>query len=81
MSGAKVVGPPLNGIFGKKSLVVTSSGEKEITIDEAYLKRSILSPNDEVVKGFPAVMQSYKGVVSDEDIQKMVDYLKAQDAE
>jgi cytochrome c2 len=55
LTGAKLTGPPLNGVFGSK--VQLSTGES-VTADEAYLLESILDPDKQIVKGFP------KGVMS-----------------
>jgi cytochrome c oxidase subunit 2 len=55
LSGAKLTGPPLNGVFGSK---VQLSDGRTVTADEAYLLESILDPDKDVVKGFP------KGIMS-----------------
>ena len=45
--------------------------------NEEYIRRSILDPNADVVKGFnKGLMQSYKDVLKTEDIDKIVDYFK-----
>jgi hypothetical protein len=37
-----------------------------------------LDPASQVVKGYPkGLMQSYKGKISDEDITKIIEYLKS----
>ena len=44
-----------------------------------YIKRSIVEPNAEVVKGFSkGLMQSYKTVLKAEDLDKIVDYFRTQ---
>ena len=55
MSGAKLTGPPLNGVAGTK--VKLSTGQT-VTADDAYLLRSILDPDANIVQGFP------KGIMS-----------------
>jgi cytochrome c2 len=55
LSGAKITGPPLNGVFGSK--VQLSTGQS-LTADDAYLLESILDPDKQIVKGFP------KGIMS-----------------
>ena len=77
LDGSKLIGPSFKGYWGEEQVVVTPNGEKTIVVDEAYTKRSIYDPNAEVVKGFPKnLMQSYKELVSEEDIKKITDYLK-----
>jgi len=75
--GTKIVGPSYKGIFGHKTLVVTNGKEREITVDEAYIKKSILDPEADLVKGYPkGTMISYKGQLTDQEIDKIVEYIK-----
>ncbi|MCG8702154.1 MAG: cytochrome c oxidase subunit II [Bacteroidales bacterium] len=77
LDGKKLVGPSFKGYWGKEQVVVTDEGEKTIVVDEEYTINSIYNSNDEIVKGYSKnLMQSYKGTVSDEDISKIIDYLK-----
>jgi cytochrome c2 len=55
LSGAKLTGPPLNGVAGTK--VKLSTGQT-VTADDAYLLQSILDPDANIVQGFP------KGIMS-----------------
>jgi cytochrome c oxidase subunit II len=79
LDGAKLVGPSFKGAFGTKSVVIDQNGnEKTITIDADYVKRSIYTPNEEVVKGFSKnLMQSYDKIISEEEISQIVDYLES----
>jgi cytochrome c oxidase subunit 2 len=56
LDGSPKIGPTLKGIWGRNVTVLTNGAERSITVDEAYLRRSILKPNADVVKGFPPVM-------------------------
>lgn len=77
-NGTKIVGPSYKGIFGHKVTVETNGKEREITVDEAYIKKSILEPEADVVKGFPkGSMISYKGQLTDEEIEKITEYIKS----
>ncbi len=77
MDGKKIVGPSFKGLYGSEKVVVEDGQEKTIIVDDAYLIQSIKDPNAQVVKGYnKGLMQSYDGVISDEDIQKIVDYLR-----
>jgi len=77
LDGTKIIGPSLKGIFGTKRTVVTNNSEREVVADDEYIKRSILDPNADVVKGFnKGLMQSYKETLKAEDIDKIVDYFK-----
>jgi len=75
--GSKIVGPTYLNLFGKQQVVSKDGADVTITADEEYIKRSILDPNAEIVKGYPkGLMQSYKGKISDADMAKIIDYLK-----
>jgi len=75
--GTKIVGPSYKGIFGHKITVETNGKDREITVDEAYLKKSMLEPEADIVKGFAkGSMVSYKGQLTDEEIDKIVEYIK-----
>jgi cytochrome c oxidase subunit 2 len=77
MDGSKIIGPSFKGLFGRKTVVVTDTGEKEIEATADYIKKSIIDPNADVVKGFnKGLMQSYKEKISTEDLDKIVDYFK-----
>ena len=77
LDGTKIIGPSFKGIYGTKRMVVTNNSEREVVADEEYIKRSILDPNADVVKGFnKGLMQSYKDVLKAEDLDKIVDYFK-----
>ncbi len=77
LDGSKVIGPTFKGLYGRKTLVVTESGDKEIEANDEYIKKSITDPNAEQVKGYnKGLMQSYKEKISAEDLDKIVDYFK-----
>jgi cytochrome c oxidase subunit 2 len=77
--GSKLVGPSyLDLRFGEKLIILRDGKEAEVTVDETYIKNSIYDPNSEIVKGYPkGLMQSYKGVVTEEEIAKIIEYLKS----
>lgn len=77
VDGSKLTGPTLKGIFGHEVTVVTGGKDRTLTADEAYIRKSILEPNADLVKGFNAnLMQTYKGQLSDEEINDIIDYIK-----
>nr|WP_281415264.1 hypothetical protein [Geobacter hydrogenophilus] len=75
MDGSRKVGPTFKGIWGRNVTVVTGGVERTITVDEAYVKRSIREPAADVVKGYPSVMPPYPAL-SDKDIEEIVDFFK-----
>jgi len=77
LDGSKIIGPSFKYMYGRKSTVVTDTGEKEIEVTDEYIKRSIYEPNVEVVKGYnKGLMQSYKEKINAEDMTKILDYFK-----
>ena len=77
IDGNKLVGPSFKGIYGSKVTVESGGTEHEITVDVAYIKKSIYEPNADVVKGFnKGLMQPYVGQLSEGDITQITEYLK-----
>jgi len=77
IDGSKLVGPSFKGIYGHKVTVSTGGNDREITIDDEYIKKSIYDPNADVVKGFnKGLMLSYTGQLSEEDVKQITEYLK-----
>ena len=74
IDGTPRVGPTLKGLFGKNVTVMADGKERSITADEAYLRKSILEPNADVVKGFPPIMPSEK--MTDDEIHELIQYIK-----
>lgn len=75
---SSVHAPDLNGVFGRR---VQLAGGRTVTADEAYLRDSILLPQKDVVAGFSPVMPSFQGTMSDDDMVKLIAYLKSLSAE
>jgi len=78
-NGSPNVGPTWQGLFGIEHEVELPDGTTaKVTVDEAYIKESILQPNAKIVKGFPkGVMPSYESKVSDEEVQAIIEYIKS----
>jgi cytochrome c oxidase subunit II len=74
--GSKLIGPTFKGAYGRKEVVVTGGTEREITIDDAYIKKSLLEPTADMVKGYQPLMPSQQGLVSDGEIKALTEYIK-----
>lgn len=74
--GSILVGPSFKDIYNREVVVLENGKEYKIKSDENYLKESILEPEKKVVKGFDPVMQSFKGIVSDEELNAIIQYFK-----
>jgi len=78
VDGSKLVGPSYLGGWGNSRTVMTGREERDVTIDSAYIEKSIFDPNADVVKGYnKGLMLSYEGMVSEEEVGLIIEYLKA----
>jgi len=76
--GTKIVGPSYLNLYGEKQVVIRDGKEVTVTVDDEYIKRAIFDPNSEIVKGYTkGLMQSYKAALRDDDIAKIIEYLKS----
>jgi len=76
--GSKIIGPSYLGGWGGTRTVVSGREELQVTVDEAYIKRSIFDPDAEVVKGFnKGQMLTYEGMVTEAEVELIIEYLKA----
>lgn len=76
LDGTIVVGPSLKGMYGKKSIVITDGKGREITVDEDYLRKSILQPGEDIVKGYSDMMPSFEGELTDDEIESVIEYIE-----
>lgn len=72
--GSSSVGPSLSGLYGQA--VVLANGAK-VRADENYLRRAILEPNSEIVRGYQGVMPTFQGQLSEEQLIKLISYIKS----
>lgn len=71
---ASVHAPDLNHLYGHR---VQLNDGRVVTADEAYLRDSILQPRRDIVAGFQPLMPSFRGIVSEEDLVRLIAYLKS----
>jgi cytochrome c oxidase subunit II len=72
--GSKVIGPTFKGIFGRSEAMADGS---TITVDENYIRESILTPQAKLVAGFPPTMPPFQGVLDEDQIKAIIEYLKS----
>jgi len=76
--GSKLVGPSYLGSWGTTRTVTTGREQREVLADEEYILRSIYDPNADVVDGFnKGLMLSYEGMVTEDEVKLIIEYLKA----
>jgi cytochrome c oxidase subunit 2 len=76
VDGSQKVGPSFKGLWGRKEVVIVDGKELEVTVDENYVRESIENPNAKLVKGFGPVMPTYKGLISEAELNELMAYLK-----
>jgi len=76
IDGSQLAGPTLKGLFGKTVTVITEGKERQVVADEDYLRKSLFEPNADIVKGFPTLMPSQKGFLTDEETKEIIQYIK-----
>jgi len=76
IDGNRLVGPPLNGLFGTTRILADGS---TVAVDDSYLKESIINPNAKVVEGFaPGLMPaSLAASLTARQIDGLVEYIKS----
>jgi len=67
-------GPPLSGIYNRP---VKLSDGTTVTADDAYLRESILVPSAKIVEGYPPIMPTYKGQVTEEQLLQLIAYIRS----
>ena len=48
-----------------------------MTVDERYVRDSILLPGTEIAAGYENLMPSYGGRVSEEELLELIEYIKS----
>jgi cytochrome c oxidase subunit II len=68
-------GPVLKGVYGKPA---TLQNGQTVTVDDAYIRESILNPQAKIVAGFQPLMPTFKGLVTEEQLLQLIAYVKSQ---
>ncbi len=73
--GSQKAGPTWLGIYGKEETLTTG---ETITVDEAYLIRSILEPQAEIVAGYENIVMPPTGQnMSERQIEDLIEFIKS----
>lgn len=76
IDGSKLIAPTFKGMFGSTETVVTDGVSRQITVDEEYIRKSILDPNADLVEGYQALMPPQRDLLTDEEIDAIIEVLK-----
>lgn len=74
LDGQRHVGPTWSGLYGSER--VMKDGRRVIA-DEAYLTRSMMEPNAEIVAGYPQVMPTYMGTLTAAETGALVELIRS----
>ena len=75
IDGSDLIGPSWKGLWGKTEQLENGSS---VTVDENYIKESIIQPSGKIVKGYPAVMPAFTDL-SEDELTALVAYIKSLD--
>ena len=64
----------MGGLYGTE---VPLEGDGTVLFDEAHIRESVLEPKAKVTRGFPPVMPTYRGQLSEEQILALIAYIKS----
>ncbi len=71
---AAIRAPLLEGIYGKP---VPLTDGTLVPADDQYLRDSILQPNKQISAGYEAIMPTFQGQISEEELNAIIAYLKS----
>src|SRR4051794_4033437 len=69
--------PRLEGVYGHPVPIQEDKDVRFVVADDRYIRDSILMPKSEVVAGYEPVMPSFKGQISEQDLLKIIAYIKS----
>jgi cytochrome c oxidase subunit 2 len=72
--GANQRGAKLEGVFGTD---VRLTNGQTVKADEEYIRNSILNPQSQIVEGYQPIMPTFKGQVTEEQLNALVAYIKS----
>lgn len=67
-------GPTLQNLIGEQMKM--TSGQV-MTVDEAYIRESILNPQAQIAAGFQPIMPTFKGQITEEQLNSLIAYIKS----
>jgi cytochrome c oxidase subunit II len=74
---ATVRAPRLEGVFGRPVPIQVGKDVHFVRADDRYIRDSILLPKSQVVAGYEPVMPSFAGQISEDDLLKIIEYIKS----
>ena len=82
IDGNKLVGPSFKGLYGSQRTVTEGNSEINVTVDDAYIVRSIYDPDIQIVSGYQkGLMKSYRDLLTEENLRTITEYIKTLEAD
>jgi cytochrome c oxidase subunit 2 len=72
--GTKLIGPTWKNAFGRTEHFTDGTSA---TVDENYIRQSIMDPQAKIVESFPPSMPTYQGKLSDRQLSGIIEYIKS----
>lgn len=73
-AGSTVRAPSLVGVYGRP---VPLEAGGTLIADDGYIRDKILMPDDNKIAGYKQIMPSFKGKVSEDDLVRLIAYIKS----
>lgn len=73
LNGAASTGPTFQNLFGRVEHFQDGSS---LTVDDNYIRESILTPMARVVRGYNPVMPSFRGTLREQQINALLQYIR-----
>ncbi|MDB4942143.1 MAG: Cytochrome c oxidase polypeptide [Labilithrix sp.] len=74
IDGQRHVGPTWRGLYGSDRALADG---RHVLADDAYLTRSMMDPNVDVVDGYAQIMPTYRGTLTAAEAGAVVEYIKS----
>lgn len=74
LDGSRLVGPSFKGLFGHDA----QTDKGTVTVDENYLRESILQPSAQIVAGYPPAMPNNYSTLTADQVDNLIAFIKAQ---
>jgi cytochrome c oxidase subunit 2 len=67
-------GPSLAAKYGAQETLANGA---TVSVDDTYIRESILTPQTRLVAGYQPVMPTFQGQVNEEGLMSLIEYIKA----
>jgi cytochrome c oxidase subunit 2 len=74
VDGQPHIGPSWAGLYGSRRPLLDG---RTVVADDAYLTRSMMEPEVEIVAGYKPVMPTYRGALPEPEVAALVEFIKA----